>query len=127
MLRREGVITVGQRGRPRSEQSRRAVLDAAGQLMLEGGLHAATMEGIAARARVSKATIYKWWPSRGAVALGGFLDRGQHSMAIPGGASTVDAPVFRVDEWVKPFRDTETGPIMRAAASQVESDADVAR
>jgi AcrR family transcriptional regulator len=127
MIRRERVISVGQRGRPRSEQSRRAVLDAAGKLMLEGGLHAATMEGIAARAGVSKATIYKWWPSRGAVALEGFLDRVQHSMAIPEGASTVDALVFQVDELVKLFRDTEIGPIMRAVASQVESDADVAR
>lgn len=117
----------GQRGRPRSEQARRAVLDAAGELMLEGGLNAATIEAIAARAGVSKATIYKWWPSRGAVALDGFLDRVQHSIRIPEGLTTVAALRFQIDELVRLFRDTEVGPIMRAIASQAESDPDVAR
>jgi hypothetical protein len=58
------------RGRPRSEKARLAILAAAGDLMLTGGLAAATMDAIAARAGVGKATIYKWWPSRGAVGPG---------------------------------------------------------
>jgi len=95
--------------------------------MLEGGLAAATMEAIAARAGVSKATIYKWWPSRGAVALDGFLDRVQHSIAIPEGLSTVEALRFQVDELIRLFRDTEIGAIMRAVASQAVSDPDLAR
>lgn len=117
----------GQRGRPRSEHSRRAIIDAAGELMLEGGLSAASMEAIAARAGVSKATIYKWWPSRGAVALDGFLDRVQHSIAIPEGAGTVEALEFQVNELVKLYRDTGSGAIMRVIASQVESDPELAR
>ena len=116
----------GQRGRPRSEQARRAILDAAGELMLEGGLAAASVEAIAARAGVSKATIYKWWPSRGAVALDGFLDRVQHSIVIPEGASTVEALVHQLDELVKLFRDSGVGPLMRAITSQAESDPEVA-
>jgi AcrR family transcriptional regulator len=117
----------GHRGRPRSEQSRRAILEAAGDLMLEGGLTAATMEAIAARAGVSKATIYKWWPSRGAVALDGFLDRVHHSIAIPEDATTVEALEYQLDELIKLFRDTECGPIMRAIISQVESDPELAK
>jgi AcrR family transcriptional regulator len=115
------------RGRPRSEQSRRAIVEAAGDLMLEGGLNAATIEAIAARAGVSKATIYKWWPSRGAVALDGFLDRVHHSIAIPEDATTVEALEYQLDELIKLFRDTECGPIMRAIISQVESDAELAK
>jgi AcrR family transcriptional regulator len=117
-----GDRITGQRGRPRSEESRRAIVDAAGQLMLEGGLAAATMEAIAARAGVSKATIYKWWPSRGAVALDGFLARVQYTLAIPEGAGTAEALEFQVDELIKLFRDTGAGPIMRAVVSQLESD-----
>lgn len=115
------------RGRPRSEHARRAILDAAGELMLAGGLAAATMEAIAARAGVSKATIYKWWPSRGAVALDGFLRRVAGSLAIPEHAGTVEALEFQVDQLVRLFRETECGPIMRAITSAAESDPDVAR
>ncbi len=62
-------------GRPRSERARLATLEAAADLMVEGGLGAATMEAIAARAGVSKVTIYKWWPSRGAVAVDAYFHR----------------------------------------------------
>ncbi len=62
-------------GRPRSERARVATLEAAADLLVEGGLGAATMEAIAARAGVSKVTIYKWWPSRGAVAVDAYFHR----------------------------------------------------
>jgi AcrR family transcriptional regulator len=62
-------------GRPRSERARLATLEAAADLLVEGGLPAATMEAVAARAGVSKVTIYKWWPSRGAVAVDAYFHR----------------------------------------------------
>jgi AcrR family transcriptional regulator len=51
----------------RSEAARHAILDAAAQLMAERGYDHLTMEGIASRAGVGKQTIYRWWPSKGAV------------------------------------------------------------
>jgi AcrR family transcriptional regulator len=62
-------------GRPRSERARLAILEAAADLLHEGGLAAMTFESIAARAGVSKVTIYKWWPSRGAVAVDAYFHR----------------------------------------------------
>ncbi|WP_430503035.1 TetR/AcrR family transcriptional regulator [Micromonospora trifolii] len=53
----------------RNEASRRAILDAALQLCAEFGYGRLTVEAIAARAGVSKKTIYRWWPSKGAVVL----------------------------------------------------------
>lgn len=53
----------------RSEASRRAILDAALHLCAELGYRRVTIEAIAARAGVSKKTIYRWWPSKGAVVL----------------------------------------------------------
>ncbi|MCX4977497.1 TetR/AcrR family transcriptional regulator [Streptomyces sp. NBC_00620] len=53
-----------QRGRPRSEKAREAILDAAAELLLERGLSAVSMDTVAARAGVSKATIYRWWPTK---------------------------------------------------------------
>ena len=62
-------------GRPRSERARLAGLEAAADLLIEGGLKSATIECIADRAGVSKVTIYKWWPNRGAVAIDAYFHR----------------------------------------------------
>jgi AcrR family transcriptional regulator len=58
-----------QRGRPRSEKARQAILDAAAELLLARGLAAVSMDAVAERAGVSKATIYRWWPTKETLAL----------------------------------------------------------
>lgn len=58
----------------RSESSRRATLNAALDLCTERGYGRVTIEAIAARAGVSKKTIYRWWPSKSAVLLEAFTE-----------------------------------------------------
>ncbi|MEU5989262.1 TetR/AcrR family transcriptional regulator [Spirillospora sp. NPDC047418] len=53
----------------RRESSRQAILAATGELCRQVGYGRLTIEAIAARAGVSKKTIYRWWPSKGAVVL----------------------------------------------------------
>jgi AcrR family transcriptional regulator len=57
------------RGRPRSEKARMAILDAAAGLLLTNGLDAVSMDAVAERAGVSKATIYRWWRTKETLAL----------------------------------------------------------
>jgi AcrR family transcriptional regulator len=57
------------RGRPRSETARNAILEAAAELLLEHGLGEVSMDAVAERAGVSKATIYRWWPTKETLAL----------------------------------------------------------
>jgi AcrR family transcriptional regulator len=57
------------RGRPRSEKARVAILEAAAELLLARGLSAVSMDAVAERAGVSKATIYRWWPTKETLAL----------------------------------------------------------
>lgn len=58
----------------RSQRSLRAILAAAVDLLLEVGYAKLTIEAIAARAGVGKQTIYRWWPTKGAILLDVFLD-----------------------------------------------------
>jgi AcrR family transcriptional regulator len=76
---------------------------------------------------VSKATIYKWWPSRGAVALDGFLGRVAGTLAIPEGLSAAEALTWQINALVMLLRDTTAGPLMRALVAAAQSDPDIAR
>src|SRR5581483_1256589 len=62
------------RGRPRSESAKRAILRAALDLLKRGGVAGVTAEGVAERAGVSKATLYRWWPCGPAIAMDAFFD-----------------------------------------------------
>jgi AcrR family transcriptional regulator len=55
------------RGRPRDARVETAVVEATVAEIAEKGLAAATMEGIAARAGVARATMYRRWPSKEAL------------------------------------------------------------
>jgi AcrR family transcriptional regulator len=57
----------------RSQASRRAILAAALELVGEVGYAKLTIEGIAHAAGVGKQTIYRWWPSKGALLFDAFL------------------------------------------------------
>jgi len=60
-------------GRPRCEESRIAILEAAFRLAIERPLDKLTSAEIAAEAGVSKATLYRWWPSKERVVLDAFF------------------------------------------------------
>jgi AcrR family transcriptional regulator len=64
-----GTEGAAPRGRPRSEKARKAILGAAAELLLARGLSAVSMDAVAERAGVSKATIYRWWPTKETLAL----------------------------------------------------------
>jgi AcrR family transcriptional regulator len=67
----------------RSEKSRQAILTAAIELRTGQGYGRVTMEAIASRAGVSKKTIYRWRPPKGAVALEAVDDVALTSAAFP--------------------------------------------
>lgn len=102
-------------GRPRSEQSRSAVVRATSELLHEIGLRAMTTEQIAARSGSSKATIYKWWPNKYAVAVDAFFSELQADSPDPDTGSARED--FRV--WLRGLCHFYTGPSGRVFAELV--------
>ena len=52
------------RGRPRDPQTDARIIAAAAELLLERGFDKTTVDEVAARAGVGKATVYRRWPSK---------------------------------------------------------------
>ncbi|MEL7554048.1 TetR/AcrR family transcriptional regulator [Pseudomonas protegens] len=59
--------------RRRNQATLEVILTATYELLQQNGYDRLTIEGVAARAGVGKTTIYRWWPSRGALAVDAFL------------------------------------------------------
>lgn len=77
-------------GRKRCNVAHDAILEATHALLLEVGFEKLTIEGVATRAGVGKATIYRWWSSKGELAVEAFLSAISRKVAFPVTASARD-------------------------------------
>ncbi|MBB2912322.1 AcrR family transcriptional regulator [Streptosporangium becharense] len=109
----------------RSERSRQAILSAAFDLVAEIGYAKLTVEAIAARAGVGKQTIYRWWPSKGAVFVEAVLDlsrdeRGELALPDTGDLRADLRGVLRaiVDE----YNDPKLDAMSRALSAEALAD-----
>jgi AcrR family transcriptional regulator len=111
------------RGRPRSERAQQAILIAAIELLLERGLRAMSMEEVAERAGVSKATIYRWWDSKELLAL----DALSAAWAPEPGAER-DTGSLRGDllaqflPWLRQLTDKPYGRVIAGLIAQAQTD-----
>lgn len=78
-------------GRPRDTQVHRAVLAATLDLLAEKGWSGLTMEGVAARARTAKGTVYRWWSSKVELVIEALVVEGAPFLPAP------DTGTFRGD------------------------------
>ena len=85
-------------GRPRSARSHEAVLDAAATLLDEQGLPGFSVDEVARRSGVSKATIYKHWRSGLEIAVEAYGARITEVMPVPAGSDVVDDLVAQVHQ-----------------------------
>lgn len=71
-------------GRPRSADADRAIIEATLDLLVESGAAAMAIEHVAARAGVSKATIYRRWPNKDALIIDAIATVEEPNPEIPG-------------------------------------------
>ncbi|MBL4933503.1 TetR/AcrR family transcriptional regulator [Clostridium paridis] len=112
-------------GRPRSEKTKSDILNAAYDLLIETGFGTVTVEKIAERAKVSKATIYKWWPNKAAVVMDGFLNATNVELPIPDTGSTLEDMLIQVDNFVK-FLTTRKGNVITEIIAEGQYDSKLA-
>lgn len=111
----EELVAPSARGRPRSEKARKAILEAAAELLLGRGLGAVSMDAVAERAGVSKATIYRWWPTKETLALDALYTRWAAAAPVPGDTGSVSGDLVELlQPWVELVR---TGPYARVIAA----------
>ena len=117
------------RGRPRSEKARTAILAAAIDLLLEQGLHAMSMDDVAQRAGVSKATIYRWWPSKELLAL----DALATAWATPTPDAQRNTGSLRGDllaglrAWMRQLKQKPYGRVIAGLVAEAQTDPDFAK
>lgn len=109
------------KGRPRNVATEKAILEASYNLLLENGFGNVTVEKIAERAKVSKATIYKWWPNKAAVVMDGFLSAAMSRLPIPDTGSVMDDMVIQASNLAN-FLSSKEGKVITELIAEGQSD-----
>jgi Bacterial regulatory proteins, tetR family len=81
-------------GRPRSEQAERAIIEATLDLLAEVGIAALSVEQVAARAGVGKATIYRRWPNKEALIIDAAASLKSPLPDVPGRSISEDLKII---------------------------------
>lgn len=109
-------------GRPRSETSRRAILHSTLKLLRkEGGFPDLSIEAIAADANVSKATVYRWWPSKAALVADAFAESSIDELQFPDTGSVRTDMNLQMRRLIRVFR-SERGKVVAALLAGGQSD-----
>jgi AcrR family transcriptional regulator len=110
-------------GRRRSDASRRAILQAALDLLREDGYGRLTTDAIADRAGVGKQTIYRWWSSKGEVVLEAMQEVARAVAAPETGALESDVRAFFASTF-RLLHGERTAPILRGLMAEAQLDPD---
>jgi AcrR family transcriptional regulator len=115
------------RGRRPVAVARQAILDAAASLLFDEGLSAVTFEKVAQRAGASKMTLYKWWPTPGALALDAYFAAVEPTLAFPDtGDIEVDLRT-QLHAFVDLMIHKRGGPVIAELIGEAQSDTELAK
>jgi AcrR family transcriptional regulator len=117
-----GAGGAGQRGRPRSQEADRAILTATLDLLASRGLAAMSIEEIASRAGVGKATIYRRWSSKGLLALDAFVTAFAEQQPLPDTGTLRGDLIAALTAWVRAVTQTSMGPMLASLVAEAQHD-----
>jgi AcrR family transcriptional regulator len=114
-------------GRRRNDAAQAAILDATFRLLANPGAEALTIDAIAAEAGVGRQTIYRWWPSKGAVVADALARYAQ--VVVPGrdtGSFAGDLVAFFTDTFAG-LENEVMADRLRQIVAEAQHDEHVAR
>lgn len=110
----------------RSARAHQAVLGAALALLRETGYRQMTVDAIAVRSGVSKATIYRWWPHKAAILMEAFLTSVETDIAFPDSGSLREDLVTQMSALIRVLRDPYLGALIVALLGEAQHDTQLA-
>src|SRR5215467_13633936 len=111
-------------GRPRSEKARQAILRSTLKVLGKSGFADLTIEEVADRAAVGKATVYRWWPNKGALIADAFAISTTRHLHFPDTGSVYTDMSRQMRQLVKVFR-SRRGRIVSAILAAGQNDKDL--
>ncbi|MBI1301265.1 MAG: TetR family transcriptional regulator [Alphaproteobacteria bacterium] len=108
------------KGRPRSEKSRKAILNATNKLLLQTSVQELSIESIAKKARVGKTTIYRWWPNKTAVVMDALANQPGMQTPLPTASSHHEAIMMQLDKLIR-LVDSNNGQTIAQLFSEAQA------
>lgn len=102
------------------------MLAAAIELFEAVGYSRLTIDAIATRARVSKATIYRWWPNKAAVVMEAFLTTVEPDIAFADSGSVRDDLVEQAAALARLLTERRLGQMVLALLGEAQADVELA-
>ncbi|MFD6140716.1 TetR/AcrR family transcriptional regulator [Promicromonospora sp. NPDC060271] len=123
----ESTTTRRGRGRRPAEEVRAGVLVAAARILLQDGIRAVTFDRVAAEAGSSKMTLYKWWPSPGALAAEAYFAQSRRVLEFPDTGDLRADLIAQLGSFVRWMLRDDVGRPVSELIGAAQSDPDLAR
>ena len=113
------------RGRRPAAKVLEEILDASAELLFDEGMAGFTIERVANVSGASKMTIYKWWPSKGALALDGYFHRVDPELVFPD-TGDIEADLrTQLHSFLRVIGHSPAGRVIGELIGQAQSDPDL--
>jgi AcrR family transcriptional regulator len=111
-------------GRPRSEKSRKSILDATRRLLTHTPLGELSIEAIAKKAKVGKTTIYRWWPNKASIAMEAFTEQPGIQHIVPSNTDPAESITKMLENLVRQLRG-QNGRIISGIIAESQANEEV--
>lgn len=113
-------------GRPRSDDSTRAILESTRRLLTHIPVSKLSIEAIAKKAGVGKTTIYRWWPNKQAVLMDAVFSQGTFNNILPQSGEPIEQIRAQVEKMIRQLSG-KNGRTVAEIIGEVQGDPDALR